>query len=166
MSVGDLGLGKLDISRLDLAVCRPFFSRREYQWLTIKNRPITILAKDDVLREGDIAQRDPGIAHSAYSFRNLVIDSSIILKAAFRSQPLHIPNAVSCWMMKYGSYTTHRLSPLRSRSPNGDGYSRGDNRSGWERISDTREHSGRATGATGACQPETARRLFGSLSLA
>jgi hypothetical protein len=26
------------------------------------------------LREGDIAQRDPGIAHAGPSFRNLVID--------------------------------------------------------------------------------------------
>src|SRR5687768_17756314 len=126
MGIGDVGLGKLNIFGLDVAVRRPFFSRKEHQWLAIKNRPITVLAKDDILREGDIAQGDPGIAHIAHSFRNSVIDSSIILKAAFRSQPPHIPNAVSCWMKKYESYTTHWLSPLRSRSPNADGYSGSD----------------------------------------
>ena len=103
MGVGDVGLGKFNIFRLYVAVRRPFFSRREYQGLTIKNWPITVLAKDDVLREGDIPQRDPGIAHIAHSFRNLVIDFSIIL---------NIPNVVSFWIMKHGSYTTHRLSSL------------------------------------------------------
>jgi glucokinase len=86
MGVGDIGLGKLNIFRLDVAVRRPFFSRREYQWLTIKNRPITVLAKDDVLRESDITQRDPGIAHAVHSFRNLVGIFSIILYAALWNQ--------------------------------------------------------------------------------
>src|SRR5215208_696650 len=105
MGISDIGLGKFNIFRLYLAVRRPFFSRKEYQGLTIKNRAITVLAKDDILREGDIAQGDPGIAHNTPSFRNSVIDFSIIL---------NIPNAPSYWTMKHGSYTTHRLSPLRS----------------------------------------------------
>src|SRR5574341_278368 len=89
MGVGDLGLGKFNIFGLHIAIRRPFFSRSENQWLAIKNRPITVLTKDNVLREGDIAQRDPGIAHSAHSFRNSVIDSSIIPSQS----------AVSCWII-------------------------------------------------------------------
>src|SRR6266545_2308010 len=86
MGVGNVGLGKFNIFRLYMAVSRPFFSRREYQWLTIKNRPITVLAKDDILREGDIAQCDPGIAHIAHSFRNSAGNFSIILYATLRNQ--------------------------------------------------------------------------------
>src|SRR5688572_21882388 len=86
MGIGDVGLGKLNIFCLYVAVRRPFFSRKEYQWLTIKNWPITVLAKDDVLREGDVAQRDPDIAHAAHSFRNSVANFSIILYAALRNQ--------------------------------------------------------------------------------
>src|SRR5215211_7642947 len=103
MGVGDIHLRKFDICRLYVAVRRPFSSRREYQWLTIKNRSITVLAKDDVLRESGIAQRDPSIAHSAPSFRNSVIEFSIIP---------NIPNVVSFWIMTYGPYTTQRLSLL------------------------------------------------------
>ena len=94
MSVRDVGLGEFNIFRLYMAVGRPFLSRREYQWLTIKDRPIAVLGKDNILREGDIAQRDPGIAHSTHSFRNLVIDFSIILHAALRNQAPHLPNVV------------------------------------------------------------------------
>ena len=90
MSVGDIDLRKFNILRLYLAVRRPFLSRREHQWLTIKNRPITVFAKDDILREGDIAQRDPGIAHAVCSFRNLVGVFSIILYTAFRNRSLRI----------------------------------------------------------------------------
>ena len=86
MAIGNVGLREFNIFRLDAAVRRPFFPRVEHQGLTIKDRPITVLAKDDVLREGHIAQRDPGIAHAARSFRNSVIDFSIILNAALRSQ--------------------------------------------------------------------------------
>ena len=89
MGIGDVGLGKFNIFRLYVVVSRPFFSRAEHQGLTIKNRPITVLAKDDVLREGDIAQRDPGIAHAAYSFRISVIDLSIILNVPLRNQLPH-----------------------------------------------------------------------------
>jgi hypothetical protein len=64
---------------LYVAIGRPFFSRREHQRLTIKNWPITILAQDDILREGDIPQRDPGIAHAVHSFRNSADELSIIL---------------------------------------------------------------------------------------
>src|SRR6185503_593263 len=90
MCVGDIDLRKFNILRLYLAVRGPFLSRREHQWLTIKNGPITVLAKDDILREGDIAQREPGIAHAACSFRNLVGVFSIILYTAFRNRSLRI----------------------------------------------------------------------------
>jgi hypothetical protein len=87
MGIGDVCLRKFDIFRLNVAARRPFVSRRKYQWLTIKNRPIAVLAKDDILREGDIPQGDPGIAHVAHSFHNSVIDFSIILDAPLRNQP-------------------------------------------------------------------------------
>src|SRR6185503_5975293 len=86
MGIGDVGLGEFNIFSLYVAIGRPFFSRVENQGLTIKNRPITVLAQDDILREGDIPQRDPGIAHAVHSFRNSAGNFSIILYAALRNQ--------------------------------------------------------------------------------
>src|SRR5687767_1262838 len=86
MGVGDVGLREFNIFRLYVAVSRPFIPRLEHQRLTIKNWPIAVLAQDDILRECDIAQRDPGIAHAAHSFRNSADDFSIILYAALRNQ--------------------------------------------------------------------------------
>src|SRR5687767_4637708 len=124
MGIRDVGLRKFKIFGLDVAVRRPFFSRRKYQWLTIKNRPITVLAKDDVLRESDIPQRDPSIAHIAHSFRNSMLIFSIILIAALRNQSPYIPNGEAHEQSSYPllhppqphGYRLHPRSTHRVRS--------------------------------------------------